>query len=150
MVIAHGCAPVHDLHQAERACPGGVEMTDPMTVALVAYGVLLPVTLLAILPLVFRAAVARRRDPLPWFLATMFLGPLALAIYLYPARPARLAALPMRTPSRRIPHGAAHRSPSCPLCGEDNPVGHICHPARVEDRIHGRVVTRIGELPFIH
>ncbi len=125
-------------------------MTDAITVGLVAYGVLLPVTLLAVLPLVHRAAVVRRRDPLPWFLAAMFVGPLALAIYLYPARPARLASLRVRTPSRRVPRGSAHRSPSCPLCGEDNPVGHTCHPARVEDRVHGRMVTRIGELPFIH
>jgi hypothetical protein len=125
-------------------------MTVPALAAVTAYGLFLPLTLVVVLPLVHHAAVARRRDPLPWFLLAMFTGPLALVIYLYPARPEHPVPVPVRTPARRIPRGIAHRAPSCPLCGEENPPGHVCHPARAEDRIHARVVTRIGELPFIH
>lgn len=122
---------------------------DPITMVLLAYAIALPITLGVVLPFTLRAAIRRHRDPLPWFLAAMIFGPLALAICLYPARPAARPPMPIRTPGTRIPRGRAMRPVACPLCGEANEAGHVCHPARVADRIHRRVVTRVGELPYI-
>jgi hypothetical protein len=127
----------------------GTRLADLLSVTAIIYLALLPLTLLLVLPLVLRGAIRRRRDPLPWFLATMFGGPLGLAVYLYPPRPDVARARPVRTPASRIPHRQGMRSPSCPLCGQENPPGHVCHPARVSDRIHRRIVTRVGELPYI-